>query len=43
MYIQVIQSSVYDRLDFSCKLRSIFSSAYVLEFENKSAIFLEID
>ena len=43
LYIQVIQSNNYDRLKFSCNLRSFFSSAHVLGFENKGAIFLEID
>ena len=41
MYIQVIRSSNYDRLKFSCKLISFFSSGHVLKFENKGAIFLE--
>ena len=43
MYIQVIQSSNYDRLNFSCKLRSFFPSAHIPEFESKGAIFLEKD
>ena len=43
MYMQVIHSSNYDRLNFYCKLRSSFSSVHALEFENKGAIFLEKD
>ena len=43
MYMQVIHSSTYDRLNFYCKLRSSFSSVHALEFENKGAIFLEKD
>ena len=43
MYIQVIQSSNYDRLNFSCKLRSFFPSAHIPEFESKGAMFLEKD
>ena len=43
MYMQVIHSSNYDRLNFYCKPRSSFSSVHALEFENKGAIFLEKD
>ena len=40
VYSSFIQSSNYDRLKFSYKLRSFFSSVSVLEFENKGAFFL---
>ena len=41
MYTQVIRSSNYDRLKFSCKLISFSSAGHVLKFDNKGAIFLE--